>query len=163
LGVTTTPPEAADTEPTVRQVERADLLDVYRLEQSVFPQPWPFEAFERFVDEPGFMVAELPTADGPALAGYVVADLTPNFGRDIGHIKDLAVREECRGRGIGRLLLRHALASLEARGAAVTRLEVRANNDPAIALYREHGFEHRRTVPRYYADGENALVMVRER
>ena len=149
--------------PTVRQVERADLLDVYRIEQSVFPQPWPFEAFERFLDEPGFMVAEATTADGTAIAGYVVADLTPNFGRDIGHVKDLAVRESFRGQGLGRLLLRHALASLEARGATTTRLEVRANNGPAIGLYRDHGFEHRRTVPGYYADGENALVLVRER
>ncbi|MWG36657.1 ribosomal protein S18-alanine N-acetyltransferase [Halomarina oriensis] len=161
--MTTTPPDEREADPTVRQVERADLLDVYRIEQSVFPQPWPFEAFERFCDEPGFLVAELRTADGPTIAGYVVADLTPNFGRDIGHVKDLAVREECRGRGLGRLLLRHALASLEARGATVTRLEVRASNDGAIALYRDHGFQHRRTVPRYYADGENALVMVRER
>nr|WP_305794298.1 ribosomal protein S18-alanine N-acetyltransferase [Halomarina rubra] len=139
------------------------MLEVYRIEQSVFPQPWPFEAFERFLDEPGFMVAEASGDDGSVIAGYVVADLTPNFGRDIGHVKDLAVREQFRGLGLGRLLLRHALASLEARGATATRLEVRATNDPAIALYRDHGFEHRRTVPRYYADGENALVMVRER
>jgi ribosomal-protein-alanine N-acetyltransferase len=162
-GVTTTPPEGADAAPTVRRAERADLLEIYRIERAVFPQPWPFEAFERFLDEPGFVLAEAATDEGPVVAGYVVADLTPNFGRDIGHVKDLAVREEFRGAGLGRLLLRHALASLEARGATVTRLEVRASNDAAIALYRDHGFEHRRTVPRYYADGENALVMLRER
>ncbi|MFC5970869.1 ribosomal protein S18-alanine N-acetyltransferase [Halomarina salina] len=162
--MTTTPPEAADAGPTVRPVERADLLDVYRIEQSVFPQPWPFEAFERFLDEPGFMVVEsVSDAGDTTIAGYVVADLTPNFGRDIGHVKDLAVRESFRGQGLGRLLLRHALASLEARGATATRLEVRASNDAAMTLYRDHGFVHRRTVPGYYADGENALVMVRER
>ncbi|WP_254537078.1 GNAT family N-acetyltransferase [Halomarina litorea] len=173
-GVVTTTPRDADATPTVRQAERGDLLEVFRIERRVFPQPWPFEAFERFLDEPGFMVAEC-AADGDsdgsrdwrrgerAVAGYVVADLTPNFGRDIGHVKDLAVDPEFQGRGVGTLLLNHALATVEAQGAHATKLEVREDNDPALALYRRHGFEHRRTVPRYYADGTNALVLVRTR
>lgn len=168
----TTTPRDADAAPTIRQAERGDLLEVFRIEQRAFPQPWPFEAFERFLDEPGFMVAECPddgdgsddlTGGGRAIGGYVVANLTPNFGRDIGHVKDLAVHPDYRGRGIGTHLLRHALATLEARGAHETKLEVREDNDPALALYRQHGFEHRRTVPRYYADGTSALVLVRTR
>ncbi len=175
--MTTTPGDAGtEGAPTVRRAERGDLLEVFRIERQAFPQPWPFEGFERFLDEPGFMVAECPVEEGEgdggsrdwrtgdrAIAGYVVADLTPNFGRDIGHVKDLAVAPEFRGRGIGTLLLKHALATLEAQGAHATKLEVREDNDPALALYRQHGFEHRRTVPRYYADGTNALVLVRTR
>jgi ribosomal-protein-alanine N-acetyltransferase len=41
------------------------------------------------------------------------------------------------------------------------KLEVRAGNDEAIRLYREFGFTHHHTVPRYYDDGEDALVMLR--
>jgi len=166
--VVTTVPE----EVTVREAVRADLLDVFRIEQRVFPQPWPFEAFEQFLGQPGFMIAEgaAPAAldhDGSRsvdeVAGYVVADLTPNFGRDIGHVKDLAVHPDRQGAGVGTALLRHALATLEAEGATRVKLEVRESNDAAIRLYRRQGFEHRRTVPRYYANGENALVMIRDR
>jgi ribosomal-protein-alanine N-acetyltransferase len=84
----------------------------------------------------------------------------PNHGRDIGHIKDLAVAPEARGAGIGRLLLQRGLVSLSLSGAAVVKLEVRVGNEPALSLYRDVGFEPARRVPSYYADGEDALLMV---
>ena len=54
-----------------------------------------------------------------------------------------------------------ALAVLAREGVGWVKLEVREGNEPALALYREFGFELRRQIPRYYADGETALVMVR--
>lgn len=141
---------------TVREAEQADLLSVYRIEKTCFPQPWPFSAFERFLGEPGFLVAD----DGERVVGYVVSDLVPNHGRDIGHIKDLAVHPDARGRGVGRTLLERALVSLSIDGASLVKLEVRESNDPALSLYRDVGFEPMRRVPRYYEDGEDALLMV---
>jgi ribosomal-protein-alanine N-acetyltransferase len=143
--------------PRIRRAERADLLAVYRIEQAAFPQPWPFGAFEQYLGEAGFLVAE----DG-AVAGYVVADAVSNHGRPLGHVKDIAVREERRGEGVGSRLLDRALGVLDARGAGSVKLEVRAGNERARVLYRRHGFDHRRTVPRYYNDGEDALVFVRD-
>lgn len=142
----------------VRGAQRADLLDVFRIEQEAFPQPWPFAAFEGFLDSPGFMVAE--GSDG--VAGYIVADVERNHGRDIGHVKDLAVEPAHRGNGVGSSLLARALAVLEGEGAVRTKLEVRSSNEPARSLYRGFGFERRRLLPRYYDDGEHALVMVRD-
>jgi ribosomal-protein-alanine N-acetyltransferase len=141
----------------VRQAERADLLSVHRIEQAAFPQPWPFDAFEQYLGEPGFLVAD----DGRVL-GYVVADSVPNHGRPLGHIKDIAVHDEYRGRGIGSTLLERALGVLASRGVASVKLEVRESNTGARRLYREYDFVHRRTVPRYYSDGEDALVLVRD-
>ncbi|WP_246986250.1 ribosomal protein S18-alanine N-acetyltransferase [Halorientalis marina] len=153
----TTPASSTDRErPTVRQAGDADLLAVYRIEKAAFPQPWPFSAFERFVGRPGFLVAEV----GAGVAGYVVADSVPNHGRAIGHVKDLAVHPDRRGEGIATALLERVLSVLRARGVGSVKLEVRASNEPAKALYRDFGFVHRRTVPRYYDDGEDALVMV---
>jgi len=141
----------------VRQAERADLLAVHRIEQSSFPQPWPFEVFEQYLGESGFLVAE-----DEAVVGYVVADSVPNHGQPLGHIKDIAVREERRGEGIGSTLLEQALGVLHARGAASVKLEVRASNDGAQQLYDEYDFVHRRTIPRYYSDGEDALILVHD-
>jgi ribosomal-protein-alanine N-acetyltransferase len=141
----------------VRQAERADLLAVHRIEQASFPQPWPFDAFERHLGEPGFLVADEET-----IVGYVVADSVPNHGRPLGHIKDIAVRERNRGDGIGSTLLERALGILDARGVSSVKLEVRSSNTDAQRLYREFDFVHRRTVPRYYSDGEDALVLVRD-
>jgi ribosomal-protein-alanine N-acetyltransferase len=144
---------------TVRAAGRADLLDVLKIEQDSFAEPWPYAAFESLLDAPAFLVA-VGDGDDRSILGYVVGDVTPNHGRDIGHIKDLAVRPEARGAGIGRRLLREALVELSLSGAVVAKLEVRAGNDAARSLYRAEGFEPTRRVPRYYGDGEDALLLV---
>jgi ribosomal-protein-alanine N-acetyltransferase len=153
--VTTVAPTES-SRPRIRQAERADLLAVFRIEQEAFPQPWPFAAFEQYLGESGFLVAD----DG-AVVGYVVADAVPNHGEPLGHVKDLAVRADRRGEGIGARLLERALAVLGARGTASVKLEVRESNEVARELYRTYSFVHRRTIPRYYSDGEDAIVMVR--
>lgn len=148
----------AATPTTVRRATRADLLSIYRIEKASFPQPWPFSAFEGFLDQPGFLVA---WDDEGGVVGYVVADSVPNHGRAIGHVKDIAVAPDHRGEGVGRQLLSRALSTLGREGVGWVKLEVRDGNEPALALYQEFGFELRRRIPRYYADGETALVMVR--
>lgn len=151
---------------SIRSVTRADLLDVFRIEQAVFPQPWPFSAFERYLDAPAFLVATDATAGevgGPGggdVVGYVVGDVIPNHGRSLGHVKDLAVRSDQQGDGVGSALLGRALRVLAAHGASTVKLEVRPSNQAALSLYARFGFEPLKTVPGYYADGEAAMVMV---
>jgi ribosomal-protein-alanine N-acetyltransferase len=153
--VTTAPPtERAGIE--VRRAERADLLEVYRIETDSFRQPWPFSAFEQYLGEPGFLIAM-----GESVLGYVVADIVSNQGIPLGHIKDIAVREDARGNGIGQLLLRRAITKLATEGVHAVKLEVRETNERAIRLYHAHGFEQRRTIDGYYDDGEDALLLVR--
>ncbi|MEF8799510.1 MAG: ribosomal protein S18-alanine N-acetyltransferase [Halolamina sp.] len=143
---------------TIRQAERADLLAVFRIEKAVFPQPWPFASFEQFVGESGFLVA----VRDDAVVGYAVADVTPNHGRDIGHLKDIAVHPSVQGEGIGRALLERVLLTLSVESAHVVKLEVRESNQPAQSLYDDVGFEAVRRVPGYYDDGEDAYVMLLE-
>ncbi|WP_244605545.1 ribosomal protein S18-alanine N-acetyltransferase [Halorussus marinus] len=151
-----------ETDVQVRQAVQADLLAVLRIERKSFPQPWPFSAFERYLGEPGFLVAVDDARDDESVVGFVVADLVPNHGRPLGHVKDIAVHPDCRGRGLGRTLLARALAVLGEHGAHTVKLEVRESNDVARSLYEEFGFEHLRRLPRYYDDGEDALILVVE-
>ncbi|WP_273836041.1 ribosomal protein S18-alanine N-acetyltransferase [Halococcus sp. PRR34] len=149
---------ATDDRPVrTRAADRADLLAVFRIEKASFPQPWPYRAFERFLGEPGFLVA-----DSGEVVGYVLADVTPNGGRRIGHVKDIAVAPFARGQGVGATLLGRAIDVTRERNAGSVRLEVRESNEPALALYRRFGFSHRTTSPGYYADGEDAFVLVRD-
>jgi ribosomal-protein-alanine N-acetyltransferase len=141
----------------LREATREDLFDVLGIERAVFDQPWPYAAFEGFLGDRGFLVA---VDDDGSVVGYVVADTVPNHGHDIGHVKDLAVVPDARGAGVGRALLERALVVLASDGVAVVKLEVRTGNEAALSLYRDRGFEPARRVPRYYDDGEDALVMV---
>ncbi|WP_128477317.1 ribosomal protein S18-alanine N-acetyltransferase [Halorussus pelagicus] len=165
--MTTTPAEDGD-DVRIRQAVQADLLAVLRIERASFDQPWPFSAFERYLGDPGFLVAAareesagyLDDDSDESVVGYVVANLVPNHGRAFGHIKDIAVHPDYRGEGVGAGLLKRALTVLGARGAQSVKLEVRASNDRAVGLYQDFGFQYLRTIPRYYDDGEDALIMV---
>ena len=70
--------------------------------------------------------------------GSVAGDLLES-GR--GYVKLLAVAISERGRGLGRALLVHAFADLQAAGARGLVLEVQAHNETALGLYRSVGME----------------------
>ncbi|HEY6816718.1 MAG TPA: GNAT family N-acetyltransferase [Croceibacterium sp.] len=63
------------------------------------------------------------------------------FGDGRGWVEQLAVARSARGRGLGRALLLHSLAELCSRGATSLALGVQAENENAIGLYRDIGFE----------------------
>ena len=64
-----------------------------------------------------------------------------------------------RRHGIARELLSRVASDARDLGARTCSLEVRAGNEGAQAFYRALGFESLGTRPRYYSDGEDALIM----
>lgn len=76
-------------------------------------------------------------------------------------IQDLAVRASERRRGHARRLLTAAELSARAAGATSLTLELRESNHSALALYLAAGFEKVGARPRYYDDGETALLLTR--
>ena len=75
----------------------------------------------------------------------------------------LAVEPSARRRGLGRTLLRHAMALGRSQGATRGLLEVRASNAAALALYEQEGFQRTAVRERYYANPvEDAVLMERE-
>lgn len=71
-----------------------------------------------------------------ALAGVYELDLTGK----VPEIEGIALKEDLRGRGLGRSLLGAAMARLGERGFARCGLLVATDNAPAFALYRAAGF-----------------------
>jgi ribosomal protein S18 acetylase RimI-like enzyme len=70
--------------------------------------------------------------------GWVVGRV---FSDGRGWVQQLAVARSARGIGLGRALLLHSLAELCSRGATSLALGVQAENENAIGLYRDLGFE----------------------
>lgn len=71
----------------------------------------------------------------------------------------VAVDPARRRRGGGSALVRAALERARQEPLLVAHLEVRASNDPAVALYRRHGFLAVGRRPRYYEGREDAVLM----
>ncbi len=58
-----------------------------------------------------------------------------------GHIANLAVSREHRGRGVGRALVEHALEHFRAEGLSFARIETLEQNEAGRHLYPAAGFE----------------------
>ncbi len=74
---------------------------------------------------------------------------------------DLATHPELRRRGLARALVHDLCARARAARATAIYLEVRPSNAPALALYEAAGFSAVGRRPRYYSDGEDALLLRR--
>lgn len=93
---------------------------------------------------------------GDAPAGYVV--LTFGFSLEFGgrdaFVDELYVREEFRGRGLGRRAVELAERACRERGVGALHLEVERANTPAQELYRRAGFrDHDRYLLTKRLDG----------
>jgi len=81
---------------------------------------------------------------------------------DEGHITNIAVHPDYRGRKVGRKLLNGLIANARKSRLKLLTLEVRISNDIARKLYETSGFEVVGQRRRYYADNnEDAIIMTR--
>ena len=90
------------------------------------------------------------------ISGYICGEVV----FDTGHLISLAVAEEYRGRGIGSSLLNIFLKFLKEKNIDSAYLEVSVENYNAIEFYRKRGFKIVDSLPRYYADGTDAYIMI---
>ena len=82
------------------------------------------------------------------------------FSLTDGHVTTVAVDPDLHNERIGTRLLLVAFREAIARGAEAITLEVRASNEPALALYRRFGFAPAGTRRGYYRHpDEDALVL----
>jgi [ribosomal protein S18]-alanine N-acetyltransferase len=138
----------------------ADLDAIDEIERHSFPRPWPRATFEAELTRER---ARLDVARVPRVIGFCNYRLAPDpAGAADGELEILAIatHPDRRRGGVGAALLEHALATGRAAGCPRALLEVRRGNAPAIALYQRAGFRTVHTRAGYYADGEDALVMV---
>jgi [ribosomal protein S18]-alanine N-acetyltransferase len=141
----------------LRPATAADLSAIQTIERASFGDPWSRAAFAQALEasEVALVVAE---ADAGLVVGFVVV----RAAADEAEILNVAVAPTARRGGVGRALVRHALAHAAAAGAFSVFLEVRPSNAAALTLYRSHGFVEVGRRPRYYrAPVEDALVLRR--
>ena len=92
--------------------------------------------------------------------GEIVGSLWLQTVLDEGYIGNVAVRPAWRRRGIADCLLASAGRFAREQNLAFLTLEVRASNDPAIALYEKHGYSRVGRRPGYYSEPkEDAILM----
>ena len=131
-----------------------DVPAVAALEAEVFTDPWPAHLYVQEVGQPLRFQIVVDTDNG-FLAGYLFAC----WQLDELHILKVATHPLHQGRGIATTMLAQARSEAEKASARAVILEVRPSNRGAFRLYRRLGYNVIARRPRYYADGEDALLM----
>lgn len=130
---------------------------VHRIEVAVGPDPWSASLFADELSGDGsdrlwLVAVDRPSGDPIGFGGLL-------FIADEAHVMNLAVDPNHQRRGVAAHLLSKLLTEAGDRGATGATLEVRASNEPALGLYGRFGFAEAGRRPRYYPDGEDAVIM----
>jgi len=137
-----------------RRMTDGDVVDVIKIESQLFPDPWPATAFLAEISQEKssfpFIVEE-----NDKIIGYIVCWYYQNEL----HVGNIAVLPSEQGKGTGKYLLNSIFDYFEDYKTAY--LEVRETNQKAILLYESFGFYVAYKRIRYYPNGDDALVMVK--
>lgn len=145
---------------TIRRMQARDLDQVYELETTCFPTPWPRKSFRYELEEnqasSQWVAVRAARAGEEQVVGLIICWLLV----DEVHIANLSVHPDQRRQKIASRLLCTALSALIPQGAAAATLEVSANNAGAQRLYTRFGFQVAGRRPSYYKDsGQDAIIL----
>ncbi len=126
---------------------------VYEVEKDAFFEPWSKKMFQ---DELGNKFARyfVGVIDGEVV-GYIGSWYVMNEGQ----ITNIAVKKEYQGQGFGKKLVQKVIDYYKELECIGVTLEVRVNNESAIALYKSFGFVFEGTRKNYYSNGDDAHIM----
>jgi ribosomal-protein-alanine N-acetyltransferase len=138
-----------------RKMELDDIDIIVELERLCFTLPWSRQSFIGELTQNKYAYYLVGLWEGRVVA-YGGIWIVANEG----HITNVAVHPEFRGRGIGEELMRGLLSLALEQNAESVSLEVRPSNTVAKSLYKKLGFAEVGLRKGYYFDnGEDAIIM----
>jgi len=138
-------------------MQPAHVLQVAELEKLCFSSPWSENAIRGELTNP--LSLWLVALDGNTVAGYVGSQSVMGEA----DMMNVAVAPAYRRQGIAEKLVALLVDKLIANNVCSLTLEVRASNEPAIALYNKMTFVQVGRRPNYYSKPkEDALILRKE-
>ena len=142
---------------TIRDVTPEDIPQIGQIETLCFSMPWTAEQLAGQMKDAQHEFIAAADESGTVL-GYVGM----MFVLDEGYLSNVAVSPKYRRQGIADALIERLDELCSGHGLAFVSLEVRAGNDPAIALYEKHGFARAGLRKNYYErPREDAIIMTK--
>ena len=141
---------------SIRPYQREDFEDLWRIDQECFSAGIAYSRQELASYINHARAFTLIAEEGAGIAAFIVAEADPS---GIGHIMTIDVRPPFQHSGLGSELLKITEERFATQGCKSVLLEVAVNNLTALAFYKRHGYSVLETIPRYYLDSIDALVM----
>jgi [ribosomal protein S18]-alanine N-acetyltransferase len=148
---------------------------IWRIDQQCFAPGISYSRLElaTYLQRPGAFVLIADSSSGESSApkemwkkgqsaatvGFILAELG---SRGVGHIITIDVLPQARGLGAGSLLLRAAEDRLRMAHCRAVILETAVDNRSALSFYKRHHYTVIKTLPRYYSNGVDGLVLKKD-
>ena len=139
----------------IRKMSQNDLDAVNAIEMQAFQDPWSKQDFINELESNLYSCIYVKEINGEVVA-YV--DLWIAY--ENAEIANIAVKKEFLHQGIASELMQYCLQKIQQSKCKNFTLEVRVSNINAIKLYEKFGFQTVSKRKKYYADGEDAYLMV---
>ena len=143
----------------IRRMKPADIPLVQAIETESFPDPWSRDTIEEALEQ--FPTTNFIVETEGKVAGFIICGIEDTGEELYGHICSLAVLSRFRGSRFGSALVQRAEYQVMLSGATAMQLEVRISNTSAQKFYRKLGYEPVFQISGYYANTEDAIVMMR--
>jgi ribosomal-protein-alanine N-acetyltransferase len=141
---------------TLRPYTPADFEALWKLDQRCFEPGIAYSQKElRFYLRDKTAVAVIAELESK-LAGFAVGHIDP---RGFAHVVTIDVEQAARRSGVGTGLMSALEEKFVAAGCGAVVLETAVDNAAAIRFYKKHGYTVLKTIPRYYMDVLDALLM----
>jgi [ribosomal protein S18]-alanine N-acetyltransferase len=144
----------------IRHAVQEDFEVLLEIDEASFPGGVAYDANELayFMNRNG--AETIVVEEDAAIVAFLIMEVHRN--RRGATIVTVDVRENSRRKGYGSQLLKRAEEILNDYGIDLYDLQVDVANDNAILFYKKHGFNVVRTLHNYYANGNDAYLMVKE-
>lgn len=146
----------------LRVMEPTDAPAVAALEAEIFSDPWSEALYEETLAG-GRYDCRVLVCENESGAELVCGYFCGQRILDEAEVHRVAVAPAFRGRGYGQALLEDFLTRLRLAGVTAVFLEVRAGNEPALALYKKTGFAPVGTRRDYYRNPTEDAIMMQKR
>jgi len=146
----------------LRDYRASDFRRLWQIDQQCFPPGIAYSQRELtyYMKMPGaFTVVaagEQPGKGREDIVGFIVGQ---KLARALGHVVTIDVTEEVRRLGVGTLLMNECESRLSSAGCRAVYLETAVDNDAALRFYKRHGYSVLKTIPRYYMNSLDALML----
>ncbi|MCC6810101.1 MAG: ribosomal protein S18-alanine N-acetyltransferase [Deltaproteobacteria bacterium] len=142
---------------TPERARPEDLPAILAIERASHPQPWTESGLREEIERPADRGEMWVLRENTRAVAYLVIW----FIVDEAQIQNVTSDPAARRKGYARTLVAHAIDRARAKHCTRLTLEVRATNAAALALYESTGFTRVGERPRYYTNGDTALLMER--
>ncbi|WP_299493614.1 GNAT family N-acetyltransferase [Acaryochloris sp. IP29b_bin.137] len=144
-----------------------DLADAVTLDLQIFGGWWSLQGYQQELDRLSSILLGLRLrSETLSSASHHHQSTPPLVGmgclwciEDEAHITMLGIHPQYQGRGLGQGLLLSLMKWARFEQANRATLEVRVTNHSAVRLYQKLGFQIAGQRPRYYDNGEDALIL----